>query len=65
VLRLDVEEASAKTRTGDPIDDDEDLDLEVWAGVLPCSLTWGTPLAAADLPPGRDISPSVLARPSR
>jgi nitroimidazol reductase NimA-like FMN-containing flavoprotein (pyridoxamine 5'-phosphate oxidase superfamily) len=65
VLRLDVEEASAKTRTGDPIDDDEDLDLEVWAGVLPCSLTWGTPLAAADLPPGRDISPSVLARPYR
>ena len=62
VLRLDIEEASAKVRTGDPIDDDEDLALPVWAGVLPCSLTWGTPIDAADLLPGRDVSPSVSAR---
>ncbi len=59
VLRLDIEEASAKIRTGDPIDDDEDLALPVWAGVVPCSLTWGTPVDAADLLPGRDVSPSV------
>ena len=61
VLRLDVEEASAKVRTGDPVDDEEDLPLQVWAGVVPCSLTWGTPIDSADLLPGRDVSPSVLA----
>jgi nitroimidazol reductase NimA-like FMN-containing flavoprotein (pyridoxamine 5'-phosphate oxidase superfamily) len=65
VLRLDIEEASAKVRTGDPVDDDEDLALPVWAGVLPCSLAWGAPVDAADLLPGRDVSSSVLARPSR
>ena len=64
VLRLDVDEASAKVRTGDPVDDDEDLELPVWAGVLPCSLTWGAPVDAADLLPGRPVSPSVL-RPSQ
>ena len=62
VLRLDIEEASAKVRTGDPIDDEEDLTLPVWAGVVPCSLAWGTPIDSADLLPGRDVSPSVLAR---
>jgi len=44
VLRLDVEEASAKVRTGGPVDEPEDLDLPVWAGVIPCELAWGTPI---------------------
>ena len=43
VLRLDVDEASAKARSGGPIDEPEDMDLPVWAGVVPCALTWGTP----------------------
>ena len=43
VLRLEVEEMSAKARTGGPIDEPEDLDLPVWAGVVPCALAWGTP----------------------
>ena len=43
----------------------DDLDLPVWAGVLPCSMTWGAPVDAADLLPGRAVSPSVLARPAR
>lgn len=34
VLRLPLEEASAKVRTGPPVDDDEDLGLPVWAGVI-------------------------------
>ena len=46
VLRLDVEEASAKTRTGGPVDEPEDLALDVWAGVIPCELAWGTPVPA-------------------
>ncbi|MET0803529.1 MAG: pyridoxamine 5'-phosphate oxidase family protein [Acidimicrobiales bacterium] len=43
VLRLEVEEMSAKARSGGPIDELEDLDLPVWAGVVPCALAWGSP----------------------
>lgn len=41
VLRLPIEEASAKIRTGPPIDDDEDYKLPFWAGVLPIELVRG------------------------
>ncbi len=44
VLRLPITEASAKVRTGPPIDDEEDYELEMWAGVLPVSTTYGKPL---------------------
>ena len=40
---LPLDEASVKVRTGPPVDDDEDLDLPVWAGVLPLSLAPGPP----------------------
>jgi nitroimidazol reductase NimA-like FMN-containing flavoprotein (pyridoxamine 5'-phosphate oxidase superfamily) len=52
VLRLPIEEASAKVRTGDPIDDDEDYSLDVWAGVLPLLMTAGKPVADARLERG-------------
>ena len=35
VLRLSLAEAAAKVRTGPPEDDAEDMELPVWAGVLP------------------------------
>jgi len=35
VLALPLDEASAKVRSGPPIDDEEDYELPVWAGVLP------------------------------
>jgi nitroimidazol reductase NimA-like FMN-containing flavoprotein (pyridoxamine 5'-phosphate oxidase superfamily) len=41
VCRLPITEASAKIRTGGPVDDDEDLALPVWAGVIPCEITFG------------------------
>ena len=41
VLRLPLEEASAKLRVGPPSDDEEDLALDHWAGVVPLSLTAG------------------------
>jgi nitroimidazol reductase NimA-like FMN-containing flavoprotein (pyridoxamine 5'-phosphate oxidase superfamily) len=34
LLRIPLEEASAKIRTGPPIDDEEDMELPVWAGVV-------------------------------
>lgn len=43
VLALPLAEASAKVRTGMPIDDDEDLGLPVWAGVLPFAPRPGAP----------------------
>ncbi|HEX6641657.1 MAG TPA: pyridoxamine 5'-phosphate oxidase family protein, partial [Thermoanaerobaculia bacterium] len=45
VLALPIDEASAKIRTGGPVDDEEDYALPVWAGVLPLQLTPGAPLA--------------------
>lgn len=35
ILRISIAEAAAKIRSGDPIDDEADLALPVWAGVLP------------------------------
>jgi nitroimidazol reductase NimA-like FMN-containing flavoprotein (pyridoxamine 5'-phosphate oxidase superfamily) len=43
VLKLPIDEASAKVRTGGPIDDEEDMALPIWAGVLPCTTTFGAP----------------------
>jgi len=43
MLAIPLDEASAKIRTGPPRDDDEDLDLPVWAGVLPLHLQAGAP----------------------
>jgi nitroimidazol reductase NimA-like FMN-containing flavoprotein (pyridoxamine 5'-phosphate oxidase superfamily) len=54
VLALPIDEASAKIRTGGPVDDEEDYALPVWAGVLPLTLTPGQPIAdngvSADAP---------------
>jgi hypothetical protein len=43
VLALEVDEASAKLRTGPPGDDEEDYELTVWAGVIPVTTTFGPP----------------------
>jgi hypothetical protein len=43
VLSLPLAEASVKIRTGMPKDEPEDLDLDVWAGVLPMTVAWGEP----------------------
>jgi nitroimidazol reductase NimA-like FMN-containing flavoprotein (pyridoxamine 5'-phosphate oxidase superfamily) len=50
VLAVRLDEASAKIRTGPPIDDDEDYALPVWAGVLPLSVEPGTAVADPRLP---------------
>jgi nitroimidazol reductase NimA-like FMN-containing flavoprotein (pyridoxamine 5'-phosphate oxidase superfamily) len=44
VLALDVDEASAKVRTGPPIDDEDDYRLPIWAGVIPLTTVAGAPL---------------------
>jgi nitroimidazol reductase NimA-like FMN-containing flavoprotein (pyridoxamine 5'-phosphate oxidase superfamily) len=44
VIALPLTEASAKIRTGPPIDDEPDYALDVWAGVIPISLEKGEPI---------------------
>ena len=44
VLSLSVSEASAKVRTGPPVDEDEDYALGVWAGEIPLTLTASPPI---------------------
>ena len=50
VLSLPIAEASAKIRTGPPIDDAADYDLPVWAGVLPFTPASGAPISDPRLP---------------
>lgn len=45
VLAIPLTEASAKVRTGPPVDDDEDYDLPVWAGVIPLEMIANEPFA--------------------
>jgi len=52
VLKLEINEASAKIRTGDPIDDDEDYELNIWAGVIPLKIEAGKPIDDKKLPKG-------------
>jgi uncharacterized protein len=57
VLALDLVEVSAKLRAGGPVDDPEDGALPHWAGVVPLSLTAGTPVPADDLKSGIPVPP--------
>jgi uncharacterized protein len=45
VLRVPIEEFSAKVRTGPPIDDEEDMSFPTWAGVIPLGMKAGAPIA--------------------
>lgn len=49
VLKLPIEEASAKIRTGDPKDDEADYAMDIWAGVIPIAVSAGKPIADARL----------------
>ncbi|MCI4670784.1 MAG: pyridoxamine 5'-phosphate oxidase family protein [Bacteroidia bacterium] len=59
VLRLDIDQASAKIRTGPPGDDKEDYELDIWAGVVPAKMVWGEPEADPLLKEGVDLANSV------
>jgi uncharacterized protein len=59
VLALPLAEASAKVRTGNPKDEEEDYDLPVWAGILPLALEPGEPIPDSRLNPGIRVPPYV------
>jgi nitroimidazol reductase NimA-like FMN-containing flavoprotein (pyridoxamine 5'-phosphate oxidase superfamily) len=50
VLSLELAEVSAKVRTGPPLDDDEDYELPIWAGVVPLRVVAGEPIPDPRLP---------------
>ncbi len=59
LLALTIDEASAKVRIGPPVDDEEDMDLDIWAGIIPLAVAAGNPIPAPDLKPGLEVPPSV------
>jgi inactivated superfamily I helicase len=61
ILRFDLGEASVKLRTGGPVDDEADLSLPAWAGVVPLHLAAGSLEPAHDLDPRIEPSPAVRA----
>lgn len=60
VLKLAINEASAKVRTGPPVDDEEDYAINVWAGVLPVRMTKGDPVSDERLPSEISVPDYVL-----
>jgi hypothetical protein len=59
-LELGIDEASAKVRTGPPLDDEEDYALDVWAGIVPLQSGAAAPLPDPRLRAG--ITPPPYAR---
>ena len=66
VLALPLHEASVKVRTGDPIDDDIDIEAGgVWAGVVPLSTTTGPAVRSADCAADVPVPDDVAALAGR
>ena len=59
VVSLPIDEASAKIRTGPPVDDEEDYALDHWAGVIPLGISVGEPEPDPRLTPGISTPPHV------
>jgi len=60
VLELPIEAASAKIRTGGPVEAPDDLDLRAWGGLVPVTTTFGAPEPdgqGCEIPPPPSLSP--------
>jgi len=55
VMRLPIEEFSAKVRQGPPVDDEDDYAFPTWAGVIPLETVAGEPVNDPGLDPAREI----------
>lgn len=60
VLYLPISEASAKVRDGDPVDDEEDYELPIWAGVIPVRTVFGEPHDDGRILDGVNVPDHVL-----
>lgn len=61
VVAMEIEEASAKIRTGPPKDDEDDYAAPLWAGVLPMQQRLDPPIPCPRLAPGTAMAPSATA----
>ncbi len=61
VVSMDIEQASAKIRSGGPIDDDADYALPVWAGVLPVRQVQAAPIPDPKLASGIEFPENLSA----
>ena len=48
IVEVPMDKVSAKSRTGEPSDDEGDIALPLWAGLLPISTSFGAPITAAN-----------------
>jgi nitroimidazol reductase NimA-like FMN-containing flavoprotein (pyridoxamine 5'-phosphate oxidase superfamily) len=55
VLRVPIEEFSAKVRTGPPVDDEEDYSFPTWAGIVPLEMKAGEPVNDERLNPAHEV----------
>ncbi|MFF5408171.1 pyridoxamine 5'-phosphate oxidase family protein [Streptomyces misionensis] len=62
VIRLDLQEVSAKVRTGGANDEPEDLSLPHWAGVVPLRKGYEAPVPNADLTSGIEVPDYLTGR---
>ena len=63
VLALSLHEASLKIRTGPPADDDSDVAaMRAWAGVLPLTTRWATPVPCPHLAPDTPVPAHITHR---
>jgi hypothetical protein len=61
VMHISLAHASTKIRTGPPVDEDEDYQWPVWAGVVPVTTVLGRPQADPRLAEGVGLPPNVAA----
>ena len=61
VMRLPIEEFSAKVRQGPPIDDEDDYGFATWAGVIPLAVKAGKPIDDPRLDPEREVPEYALS----
>ncbi len=65
VIAVTIETAAAKHRAGMPVDDEEDYDLDHWAGIVPITTAYGQPIDDARLKDGIQVAPSIRTLTSR
>jgi nitroimidazol reductase NimA-like FMN-containing flavoprotein (pyridoxamine 5'-phosphate oxidase superfamily) len=59
VIEVEIDQASAKVRTGDPSDDKADYELDIWAGVLPMTHGYQPPIADKLMDKDLDLPASI------
>jgi nitroimidazol reductase NimA-like FMN-containing flavoprotein (pyridoxamine 5'-phosphate oxidase superfamily) len=59
VLAIPIDEGSAKVRSGPPVDDEKDYEIETWAGVLPLPVVPGEPETCPRVPQGVEVPENI------